>query len=432
MASTNFKVFNEANDQATTYTDAEYLNATQRLNGVTPGIAISRMHNKMYFQWSVMATAIAQYLVSRGYDAMDYDLDSIKEALENACGLNVRQNSAQYQVGDIKYSAALASYLFLECTVAGTSASSIPAAFATAVEGDTIVDGTVTWIVRRTISLADVKNLMGYRLPSTAYNVGDMRYTEGLPPLWFLYCSTAGTTASSSITLPSPLVENAEVTDGTVVWETKKVGTRETIPAYNRRIEITTSGTYAAPDTGWYKITLKGGGGGGQGANYVASTFVRGGAGGGEGGTTIAYEYMHAGDSVDITVGAGGSGTATVSGVQAASAGGSGGTTTVEVNGNTYSATGGDGGNLSGGNGGTGTIRGMCGTGRVTYTKDAMTYTAWYAGGVGGGAGGRYVGNGFSGGGGAGGTIDTDVSPVAIYAGGAGGNGYVWFEYWAD
>lgn len=230
------------------------------------------------------------------------------------------------------------------------------------------------------------------------------------------------------------------VIDGSVVYLTRQdvemiLGnfiTKVQTPAYNKRNTITTSGTYTAPVTGWYKLTLKGGGGGGQGANYVVNTFVRGGAGGGEGGTTIAYEHMSAGDSVNVTIGAGGSGTATVSGSQAAPAGGMGGTTTVIVNGNTYSATGGNGGYLSGGNGGTGTIRGACGTGRVTYVKDAMAYTAWYAGGVGGGAGGQYVGNGLSGSGGGGGTIDTDVSPVGIYAGGDGGNGYVWFEYWAD
>ena len=59
--------------------------------------------------------------------------------------------------------------------------------------------------------------------------------------------------------------------------------TREQTPAFNRRDVITTSGTYTAPVTGWYRITVKGGGGRGQGAMHTSS-YNRGGGGGGEGG----------------------------------------------------------------------------------------------------------------------------------------------------
>ena len=81
MADTNFKIFNEANTTSETYTDSEYDQATQRKNGVTPGMAISRMHNKMFYQWSAMSKAVADAIVTAGYDCNDYDVNGITEAL---------------------------------------------------------------------------------------------------------------------------------------------------------------------------------------------------------------------------------------------------------------------------------------------------------------------------------------------------------------
>lgn len=49
MASTNFKIFNEDHSDERTFNDSEYANATQRQSGVIPGIALSRLHNKLYF-----------------------------------------------------------------------------------------------------------------------------------------------------------------------------------------------------------------------------------------------------------------------------------------------------------------------------------------------------------------------------------------------
>jgi hypothetical protein len=224
MASTNFRVFNEANAPANTYNDSEYQNATQRQSGVTPGMAISRMHNKMYYQWSTMATAIAQYLVSRGYDCNDNDIAGIVSALENSCGLNIRQDSTEYAVGDIAYSAALSSVLFLECTTAGTTASSIPAAITGAGEGDSITDGTVVWIVQKIASMADVRAASpGQRQASTAYAVDDMASLGSLPYGWYLACTTAGTTSASPLVISTPAVGDT-VTDGTVIWTIRKIG----------------------------------------------------------------------------------------------------------------------------------------------------------------------------------------------------------------
>lgn len=199
-------------------------------------------------------------------------------------------------------------------------------------------------------------------------------------------------------------------------------------PMFNKRDVITTSGTYTAPVTGWYKITVKGGGGGGSSGYYEPTTPQNqwGGSGGGEGGTTVAYEKMTAGDIATVTIGAGGAGAigVTTSNV----AGGDGGNSVVAIGGNTYTASGGSGGTIEGGTGGTGDIIGACGASGSSAppTSSAPRQT----GGSGGGAGGAHAAffstpvDGVNGGGGAGGTSISNIN------GSAGGNGYVWFEYY--
>lgn len=184
----------------------------------------------------------------------------------------------------------------------------------------------------------------------------------------------------------------------------------------NKRDVITTSGTYTAPVTGWYKITVKGGGAGGRGGETTAYVGI-GGDGGGGGGTTIAYEKMTTGDTATVVIGAGGAGGAVGGGV-----GGNGGNSFVVVNGNTYTGGGG-----VGTGGGTGTIPGAPGSAR------SQAYHASQIGGAGGGAGGGVGGGGaggagVDGGGGAGGYATYNST---AYKGGAGGNGFVWFEYFA-
>lgn len=65
---------------------------------------------------------------------------------------NMRKNSTLYAVGDIVYSANIPSWLRLECTTAGTTATSEPT-MPTA-EGLTVTDGTAVFQLRRTISTA--------------------------------------------------------------------------------------------------------------------------------------------------------------------------------------------------------------------------------------------------------------------------------------
>lgn len=195
----------------------------------------------------------------------------------------------------------------------------------------------------------------------------------------------------------------------------------------NKRDVITTSGTYTAPVTGWYKITVQGGGGGGAGG-YIVNYNTGGGGGGGEGGTTVAFEQMSAGETATVIIGGGGAGGA------AGAPGSNGGDTSVTIGANTYIGGGGAHGNPydvggSGGLGGSGTINGSPGSNGVGAY---LTYQGTAFGGVGGGQGGANEASrqtGINGGGGAGGSATWSVGS---YGGFAGGNGFVLFEYFAE
>lgn len=286
------------------------------------------------------------------------------------------------------------------------------------------------------------KNLYGFflRQPSKYYALGTVVYLPSIGAGLYLECTTAGTTDSGDLVISTP-TPNDTVTDGSVVWTIKKVGTdpnaltREITPAFNTRDVITTSGTYTAPVTGWYKITVKGGGGGGGSGIFYDSTEYTAGGGGGEGGTTIKYIYMTEGDSANVVIGAGGAG-----GDIGSYPAGNGGDTSVTSNGNTYTAGGGGGGysvyaNGSGygvgGVGGSGTING-CAGGSGFRDNTAHGAIAGSGGGTGGGTGGGIYNiptpkAGTQGGGGGGGSAQNGSSQTGM----AGGDGYVWFEYFA-
>ena len=192
----------------------------------------------------------------------------------------------------------------------------------------------------------------------------------------------------------------------------------------NKRDVVTTSGTYPAPVTGWYKITVKGGGGGGRGGMYIMSIGVYGGAGGGEGGTTIAYVYMTKGQTATVTIGAGGT-----AGAASGGNGGAGGDSSVTVNLTTYTGGGGLGGrNGAAGDGGAGTIYGAPGEAEIICPSTDPTISV--IGSSGGGAGGgRSETAGVQGGGGGGGSAKYTEY---YHAGAAGGDGFAWFEYFAE
>ena len=69
MPINNFKLFDQ--NKANLLSDTEYLNATQRLNGVQTGVASSQLNNKFAYQVSLVAYAIAQIMNQNGLDASD-------------------------------------------------------------------------------------------------------------------------------------------------------------------------------------------------------------------------------------------------------------------------------------------------------------------------------------------------------------------------
>jgi hypothetical protein len=162
MAQTNFKVFNEEMSSDRTFNDSEYSLATQRQGGVIPGMALSRLHNKLYRQSTAMAKAIADFLVVQGYDAMDNNIEGITLGLRTAIegiiadktagmGINTLKRNHIYAVGDVAFSPNLPTWARLDCIVAGTTAE-VESTWGTVIEGQQIVDGSATWLI------ADVKH----------------------------------------------------------------------------------------------------------------------------------------------------------------------------------------------------------------------------------------------------------------------------------
>jgi len=214
-----------------------------------------------------------------------------------------------------------------------------------------------------------------------------------------LYC--ANTDVSASSTHPK---------DDTTNWALINFG-------FNKKETFVSSGSFTAPVTGTYRITLQGGGGGGF-TRLNAGLF--GGRGGGQGGLMTFYEKLVAGASYSYTIGAGGSYPAGV-----------GGTSTVIINGTTYECYGGNKG--SDGVGGEAKINsivvGRGGSGGMPTSDETSGGINWAYGGNGGGIGGansNTIGtNGILGGGGCGQTN----SGSTLVNGTNGGDGYITFEY---
>ena len=78
-------------------------------------------------------------------DANGYFVGHPETDLGRIVGL-ARQNSTAYSVGDVALSASLPSGLVLKCTTGGTTAATKPS-FSGAAVGDTVTDGTVTWLI---------------------------------------------------------------------------------------------------------------------------------------------------------------------------------------------------------------------------------------------------------------------------------------------
>lgn len=130
---------------------------------------------------------------------------------------------------------------------------------------------------------------------------------------------------ASSGVLPSPYGNNGTVltmVDGSPAWRMVSV-------PKNKQF-FTSSGTFSAPETGYYQVTLvSGGGGGGGGAAHAGSSTVFYVASGGAGASGTMYRtsiFLYKGNSVPVVIGGGGGGGYGIA-VGTAASGARGGTT---------------------------------------------------------------------------------------------------------
>ena len=91
MARTNIQVFDAGYQNI--MDDDNYNVNVQRTRGVTAGIADPLLHNKLYRQTSIMAKALADYIVSQGQDCLDTDLNAITNAFTKALETHTRKNT---------------------------------------------------------------------------------------------------------------------------------------------------------------------------------------------------------------------------------------------------------------------------------------------------------------------------------------------------
>lgn len=134
--------------------------------------------------------------------------------------------------------------------------------------------------------------------------------------------------------------------DGTAVWTEDHLMGISKLPlvvGYNHSETYQTSGSFTAPVTGLYRITIVGGGGGGGGCGTDARGIHRSGGAGGSGGRLEFYEKLTAGTSYAFVIGAGGTGgnhgssTTGATGVD----GTNGGDSSITINNNAYVTIGG-------------------------------------------------------------------------------------------
>lgn len=202
---------------------------------------------------------------------------------------------------------------------------------------------------------------------------------------------------------------------------------------WNKQDIIEESGTWTAPQTGWYKLLVAGGGSAGRpgsGKNTTSEREVNSGAGGSQGERVTKYIFLEEGSEVNIQIGAGGIGS------EATDEGRSGGDTTVTIENQTITAKGGM--NLYVIGGGTGILtKGMNGTyGGINTSTPPLTPEI-----IGGNGAGNWGGvpvksslygaertNGKYGCGGAGGSAHA-LDPAVYSNGGNGGDGFVLIEY---
>ena len=152
--SNNFLPFNPG--KVNQVSDTAYNASIYRSGGIpaAPSAAPSNIHNKLFYQVSMMVSAMAQMLANRGYAVNDTDLTALTAIMNSLAPGYVWLKSNPYNVGDIAYATSGMNNAIkrMECAVAGTSAATEPILLAV---GTTIVDGSVTWNV---VDIRDARN----------------------------------------------------------------------------------------------------------------------------------------------------------------------------------------------------------------------------------------------------------------------------------
>ena len=94
--SSNFKVFDENN--LNIQDDATYAADIARQGGVSAGMASSALHNKLYRQATIMATALGTWMANQGQDVSDADLANlitvITNSIETPAGAQTKADAA--------------------------------------------------------------------------------------------------------------------------------------------------------------------------------------------------------------------------------------------------------------------------------------------------------------------------------------------------
>jgi len=98
---------------------------------------------------NIPPTAAQFDALQRRNDTKMKELNDELTPLVNAETADNRQPSTAYSVGVIKYTPLLPTGWFLKCTVAGTTSTGEIVLPTTPAEKDTVVDGTVTWTIRK-------------------------------------------------------------------------------------------------------------------------------------------------------------------------------------------------------------------------------------------------------------------------------------------
>lgn len=197
-------IFGQNASQQYAWNDADYQNGWETIGNIPP-------------------TAAQFDALQRRSDMKTQELNSrlanVEQSIAGGAGQK-REPETEYTVGTIKTYDDMPFNWVLECIVGGTSGSADITIPSPPVEGARIIDGTVTWAMRKIATYGGI----GYRQSSTYYYTGAIAFSTALPTGWYLECTgTGGISSASDLVITSPTVGDT-VTDGTVVWTIDKIG----------------------------------------------------------------------------------------------------------------------------------------------------------------------------------------------------------------